>query len=33
VSYSEPEHGGHFAPYEQPELYARELRDFFRPFR
>ena len=25
--------GGHFAPYEQPELYAAELRDFFRPYR
>ena len=25
--------GGHFAAYEQPELYAAELREFFRPFR
>ncbi|MFY1691087.1 epoxide hydrolase family protein [Plantactinospora sp. WMMB782] len=25
--------GGHFAPFEEPELYARELRDFFRPYR
>ncbi|WP_369214327.1 epoxide hydrolase family protein [Streptomyces flavofungini] len=30
---SEPEHGGHFAPFEQPERYAEELRAFFRPFR
>ncbi|QQC87465.1 epoxide hydrolase family protein [Streptomyces alfalfae] len=30
---SEPERGGHFAPFEQPERYARELREFFRPFR
>ncbi|MEF2977366.1 epoxide hydrolase family protein [Subtercola sp. YIM 133946] len=33
VRITEPERGGHFAPFEQPELYARELRDFFRPFR
>ncbi|WP_432898233.1 epoxide hydrolase family protein [Micromonospora matsumotoense] len=25
--------GGHFAPFEEPELYAQELRDFFRPYR
>lgn len=30
---TEPAHGGHFAPFEQPELYARELREFFRPYR
>jgi pimeloyl-ACP methyl ester carboxylesterase len=30
---TEPEHGGHFAPFEQPELYAAELREFFRPYR
>ncbi len=30
---NEPARGGHFAPFEQPELYARELRDFFRPYR
>jgi len=30
---TEPERGGHFAAFEQPELYAQELRDFFRPFR
>lgn len=30
---SEPERGGHFAPFEQPELYADELRTFFRAFR
>lgn len=33
VSHTEPVSGGHFAPYEEPELYAQELRDFFRPFR
>jgi pimeloyl-ACP methyl ester carboxylesterase len=25
--------GGHFAPFEEPELYAQELREFFRPYR
>jgi hypothetical protein len=25
--------GGHFAPFEEPELYAEELREFFRPYR
>lgn len=25
--------GGHFAPFEEPELYVEELRAFFRPFR
>jgi len=29
----EPAKGGHFAPFEQPELYAAELREFFRPYR
>jgi pimeloyl-ACP methyl ester carboxylesterase len=33
VRVTEPAHGGHFAPFEQPELYAQELRDFFRPYR
>jgi pimeloyl-ACP methyl ester carboxylesterase len=33
VSATEPERGGHFAPFEQPELYAEELRNFFRPYR
>jgi len=33
VYLSEPARGGHFAPFEQPELYAQELRTFFRPFR
>jgi pimeloyl-ACP methyl ester carboxylesterase len=28
-----PDRGGHFAPFEEPELYARELREFFRPYR
>lgn len=31
--HSEPAVGGHFAAFEQPELYAQELRDFFRPYR
>jgi len=30
---TEPPRGGHFAPFEEPELYAAELRDFFRPYR
>jgi pimeloyl-ACP methyl ester carboxylesterase len=30
---SMPEQGGHFAPREVPEIYAGELRDFFRPYR
>jgi pimeloyl-ACP methyl ester carboxylesterase len=33
VRMTEPEHGGHFAAFEQPERYAEELRDFFRPYR
>ena len=33
VYVSEPPRGGHFAPFEEPELYAQELRDFFRPYR
>ncbi|KQX07598.1 MULTISPECIES: epoxide hydrolase family protein [unclassified Leifsonia] len=33
VSATEPARGGHFAAFEEPELYAQELRDFFRPFR
>ncbi|MGW0965102.1 epoxide hydrolase family protein [Streptomyces sp. NPDC002516] len=30
---SEPPRGGHFAPFEEPGLYAEELRAFFRPYR
>lgn len=30
---TEPARGGHFAPFEEPELYAAELREFFRPYR
>ena len=30
---TEPHRGGHFAPFEEPELYAAELREFFRPYR
>ena len=33
VRVTEPAHGGHFAPFEQPKLYAAELREFFRPYR
>jgi len=33
VRWAEPPKGGHFAPFEEPESYAQELRDFFRPFR
>jgi pimeloyl-ACP methyl ester carboxylesterase len=25
--------GGHFAPFENPQMYAEELREFFRPYR
>jgi pimeloyl-ACP methyl ester carboxylesterase len=32
VHLSEPGRGGHFAPFEEPELYAEELRAFFRPY-
>jgi pimeloyl-ACP methyl ester carboxylesterase len=30
---TEPARGGHFAPFEEPELYAAELREFFRTYR
>lgn len=33
VYITEPAPGGHFAPFEQPQLYAEELREFFRPYR
>jgi pimeloyl-ACP methyl ester carboxylesterase len=33
VRVTEQPRGGHFAPFEEPELYARELREFFRPYR
>ncbi|MHB9863678.1 epoxide hydrolase family protein [Streptomyces sp. YIM S03343] len=33
VRVTEPVRGGHFAPFEEPELYAEELRAFFRPYR
>jgi pimeloyl-ACP methyl ester carboxylesterase len=33
VRVTEPVRGGHFAPFEEPELYAAELREFFRPHR
>jgi pimeloyl-ACP methyl ester carboxylesterase len=33
VHVSEPASGGHFAPFEEPEAYAADLREFFRPFR
>ncbi|MET0975493.1 MAG: epoxide hydrolase [Leifsonia sp.] len=33
VRVTEPPRGGHFAAFEEPELYAQELREFFRPYR
>jgi len=33
VRVTEPARGGHFAPFEEPELYAEELRAFLRPYR
>jgi pimeloyl-ACP methyl ester carboxylesterase len=33
VRFTEPSRGGHFAPFEEPEVYAAELREFFRPYR
>ncbi|MFJ2397948.1 epoxide hydrolase family protein [Streptomyces sp. NPDC087843] len=33
VYLNEPARGGHFAPFEEPELYVEELRAFFRPYR
>jgi pimeloyl-ACP methyl ester carboxylesterase len=33
VRLTEPPRGGHFAPLEEPKLYAEELRAFFRPYR
>jgi len=33
VRLTEPERGGHFAPFEEPELYSQELRAFSRPYR
>jgi pimeloyl-ACP methyl ester carboxylesterase len=33
VRVAEPPRGGHFAAFEEPEIYARELREFFRPYR
>jgi len=33
VRVTEPPRGGHFAPFEEPELYAQELRELFRPYR
>ena len=31
--WNEPERGGHFAAFEQPELFVNELRSFFRQVR
>ena len=31
--YTELPRGGHYAAFEEPELLAQELRDFFRPLR
>jgi pimeloyl-ACP methyl ester carboxylesterase len=33
VRATEPPRGGHFAPFEEPEVYTAELREFFRPYR
>ncbi|MFG2537698.1 epoxide hydrolase family protein [Streptomyces sp. NPDC048511] len=33
VCMTEPPRGGHFAAFEEPEIYAEELRAFFRPYR
>jgi pimeloyl-ACP methyl ester carboxylesterase len=33
VRATEPPRGGHFAAFEEPEVYVHELREFFRPFR
>jgi pimeloyl-ACP methyl ester carboxylesterase len=33
VHWTEMPSGGHFAPFEEPELYADDLRAFFRPYR
>ncbi|MFJ2292666.1 epoxide hydrolase family protein [Streptomyces sp. NPDC087894] len=33
VRMTEPPRGGHFAAFEEPEIYAEELRPFFRPYR
>jgi pimeloyl-ACP methyl ester carboxylesterase len=33
VRLTEPPRGGHFPAFEEPELYAEELRAFFRPYR
>ena len=33
VRATEPSRGGHFAPFEQPEIYVEELREFLRPYR
>jgi hypothetical protein len=33
VYFNEAERGGHFAAWEEPEIFAQELRDAFRPLR
>jgi pimeloyl-ACP methyl ester carboxylesterase len=33
VRVTSPSSGGHFAPFENPQGYAEELREFFRPYR
>jgi pimeloyl-ACP methyl ester carboxylesterase len=33
VRFTQAPRGGHFAPFEEPEFYAEELRAFFRPYR
>jgi pimeloyl-ACP methyl ester carboxylesterase len=31
--FNEADRGGHFAAWEEPELFTDEIRDAFRPFR
>jgi pimeloyl-ACP methyl ester carboxylesterase len=33
VHWSELPRGGHFAAMEEPDLFAKDVRDFFRPLR
>jgi pimeloyl-ACP methyl ester carboxylesterase len=33
IYFNEAERGGHFAAWEEPEIFAQELRDAFRPLR
>ncbi|MHC2337043.1 hypothetical protein [Bradyrhizobium sp. USDA 4454] len=33
IYYHQAEAGGHFAAWEQPDIFSREVRDAFRPLR